>query len=89
MIGFVMTDKELRVLPKYGLTLEEVVFAIGTPDLVKCLRRIGALVPAKTHGKTLIFDVGAVAAVWGRYLKGEYDAQLEETGRGNGKRALN
>lgn len=81
VMGFAMVKGEIRQVPKYGLTLDEVEFAIGTADLVASLRKIGALMPAKRLGRTLIFDAGGVALVWAKFIAGDYDRQLEAIGK--------
>ena len=81
VMGFLMVDKELRQLPKYALTLEELNFAFGTADFVRSLRRIGALVPTRMVGKSLIYDAGDVALVYARFLRGEYDKDLTQIGK--------
>lgn len=81
VMGVVLVQGDLRQIPKYGLTLEEVGFCYGNGDLVKSLRAIQALQPAKRLGRTMIFDAGHVAEVWARYIKGEFDALLATLGK--------
>jgi hypothetical protein len=67
------------------MTLEEVEFAMGTPDLVRALRTIGAIQPVRRHGQTLIFDAGAMANVWARFVAGEYEEELAREREHKGK----
>lgn len=76
VMGVVLVKGELRQIPKYGLTLEEVEYAFGVAELVKSLRKIGALRPAQMVGRSMVFDAGHLAEVWARFTAGEYTARL-------------
>lgn len=77
LMGIVLADSEIRQVPKHGLTLEEVGFAMGSADLVRSLREIGALMPAQNHGRTLLFDAGDVARAWAEFRAGKYGERLK------------
>ena len=81
LMGIAVTETEIRQVPKHGLTLDEVGFAYGAGDLVKTLREIGALVPAKNYGRTLLFDAGHVARAWAEFCAGKYDQRLAAIGK--------
>ena len=66
-----------KQIPKHLLTLSECEHALASPQLVKRLRRIGALT-GKREGQLLLFRADHVAEVAARYLAGEYDAKLAE-----------
>ena len=67
-----------KVLPKHALTLAEVVWAYGGAEsLVKELRKVGALVPAATNDRHIMFDANHVAKVWVEFRSGKYDGQLK------------
>lgn len=73
-------DKVLgRMVPKNGLTLEDVIFSIGSEKVVRQLRDIEALV-GKRDGKTLLFDAAEVAVVWREWFEGKYDQQIKRLG---------
>lgn len=77
MLGIQIPEKLVeRRVPKHALTLEEVVFALGSEQLVVDLRRIGALEPALRRRQTILFDAGAVARVWAEVRDGRYDEAL-------------
>ena len=71
--GIVLETTEIREVPKHALTLDEVNFALGAESLVKQLRDVGALVPARREGRTLLFDAGDVARCWAEYKAGKFD----------------
>jgi hypothetical protein len=85
ILAVMVKEHELRPVPKLALTLDEVIFALGTEQLVKELRSINALVPVKRHGRTMLFDVGDVNRVWADFKAGKFDAALEMLGQGRGK----
>jgi hypothetical protein len=58
-----------KVIPKYGMTQDEVIFAIGSEDLVRRMRAEKWIVPVLE--KPLLFDAGAIATAWARILTGE------------------
>jgi len=72
-------EKDLReqVVPKLGLTLQEVEFALGSVSLVRELREAGVLVSSGRRRKAELFDAGVVARVWAEFREGKYDGKLE------------
>lgn len=58
-----------KVLPKHGMTLDEVIFAIGSEDLVRRMRKALWLEPVCKS--PLLFDAGDVARCWMRIRNGE------------------
>lgn len=68
--GVKLTESQARrVVPKYGMTREDVEFAYGSKDLVARVIKEGWLVPLKT--RPVLFDAGDVAKAWTRVQKGE------------------
>lgn len=63
------------MVPKYGMTLDEVNFSIGSVKVVGQLRAIGAL-RGKKSGQTLLFPSAHVAEVAAEYFAGKYDEQI-------------
>lgn len=76
LMGVVIEAGDIRQVPKHALTLEETDFALGSNQLVRDLREIGALVSTKRIGRTLLFDAGDVAQVWADYRAGKFDEAL-------------
>ena len=76
--GIVLDEVEVREVPKHGLTLDEVAFSYGSPELVKRLRAISALKPCGSLGRTLLFDTGDVARVWAEWKAGKFERLLRE-----------
>ncbi len=68
--GMKLTNSALRkTITKHGYTQDEVIFAIGSEDLVKRMRKAGWLLPI--FEKPLLFDSGSVARCWARIIAGE------------------
>jgi hypothetical protein len=81
LLAVAIKGAEVRPIAKFGYTLEEVEYAFGSEQVVEDLRKIGALVPAKRVGRSLLYDAGHLAQVWAEYCAGRYDGKLEELGR--------
>src|SRR5690349_16720243 len=75
VLAVALGGAEVRQVPKLGMSLEEVIFAFGSEQLVRDLRKIGALVP-DLHGRSLLFDVGHANVVWAEWRAGKYARQL-------------
>jgi hypothetical protein len=55
-------DEPVAALPKFALTSEETIFALGSQGLFRELRRRGFLSPASEG--PLLFDVADVRRAW-------------------------
>ena len=62
IIGALSESQTARRVPKYGLSLKETIFSIGSDAAVKEMRALGMLSPVSTN--PLLFDAGNVARAW-------------------------
>lgn len=66
LVGMPLPDsKAPMVIPKLGYTLQDVIFAVGSEDIVKQMRKEGWLKPISE--KPMLFDVGDVQRAWQRF----------------------
>jgi hypothetical protein len=72
ILGVALAAGSVRQVPKFGMTLAEVEFAIGSPDVVRELRANGTLVPVRANAssRSLLFAATDVARAWATYEKG-------------------
>ena len=68
------------------LTFADVCWSIGSPQLATDLRRCGALVETRRHGRVLLYDVDYLKEVIRRYVAGEFDEALAKLAGRNRQR---
>jgi len=76
LLGILVSEKDVRQVPKCALSRDEVIFALSSQQLFTRLVEIGALVPVEIGSRKQAYDAQEVAEVWERVKRGEFKEQL-------------